>query len=129
IFCITQISHDRLCAHAELLNCSGMPQFDSSISPDQYSDPTTTCDHILLRGFVAARLVARERFDERPAHFLGAALGTSVVSDDSVTGGQGIGARVRRKEDARHLHGRGSFVSDMMLPGQSEVAFLRSPVA
>jgi aerobic carbon-monoxide dehydrogenase large subunit len=43
--------------------------------------------------------------------------------------GQGIGARVRRKEDARHLHGRASFVSDMMLPGQSEVAFLRSPVA
>jgi carbon-monoxide dehydrogenase large subunit len=42
---------------------------------------------------------------------------------------QGIGARVRRKEDARHLHGRGSFVSDMVLPGQSEVAFLRSPVA
>jgi carbon-monoxide dehydrogenase large subunit len=42
---------------------------------------------------------------------------------------QGIGARVIRKEDARHLHGRGSFVSDMMLPGQSEVAFLRSPVA
>jgi aerobic carbon-monoxide dehydrogenase large subunit len=42
---------------------------------------------------------------------------------------QGIGARVSRKEDARHLHGRGSFVSDMMLPGQSEVAFLRSPVA
>ena len=42
---------------------------------------------------------------------------------------QGIGARVQRKEDARHLHGRGSFVSDMMLPGQSEVAFLRSPIA
>ena len=42
---------------------------------------------------------------------------------------QGIGPRVRRKEDARHLHGRGSFVSDMVLPGQSEVAFLRSPVA
>jgi carbon-monoxide dehydrogenase large subunit len=42
---------------------------------------------------------------------------------------QGIGQRVRRKEDARHLHGRGSFVSDMMLPAQSEVAFLRSPVA
>ena len=34
-----------------------------------------------------------------------------------------------RKEDARHLHGRGTFVSDMILPGQSEVAFLRSPVA
>jgi carbon-monoxide dehydrogenase large subunit len=43
--------------------------------------------------------------------------------------GQGIGARVPRKEDARHLHGRGSFVSDMKLPGQMEVAFLRSPVA
>lgn len=42
---------------------------------------------------------------------------------------QGIGARVPRKEDVRHLHGRGSFVSDMRLPGQSEVAFLRSPVA
>ena len=42
---------------------------------------------------------------------------------------QGIGARVPRKEDARHLHGRGNFVSDMILPGQQEVAFLRSPVA
>jgi aerobic carbon-monoxide dehydrogenase large subunit len=42
---------------------------------------------------------------------------------------QGVGVRVRRKEDARHLHGRGSFVSDMLLPGQSEVAFLRSPIA
>ncbi len=42
---------------------------------------------------------------------------------------QGIGARLLRKEDARYLHGRGSFVSDMVLPGQSEVAFLRSPVA
>ncbi|MCK6453086.1 MAG: xanthine dehydrogenase family protein molybdopterin-binding subunit [Alphaproteobacteria bacterium] len=43
--------------------------------------------------------------------------------------GTGIGASVRRKEDHRHLHGRGNFVSDMILPGQSEVAFLRSPVA
>src|SRR5215813_11766424 len=42
---------------------------------------------------------------------------------------QGIGARVQRKEDARHLHGRGNFVSDMIFPGQSEVAFLRSPIA
>ena len=39
--------------------------------------------------------------------------------------GEGIGARVPRKEDARHLHGRGSYVSDMLLPGQMEVAFLR----
>ena len=42
---------------------------------------------------------------------------------------QGIGARIQRKEDARHLHGRGNFVSDMILAGQSEVAFLRSPIA
>src|SRR5215472_18646683 len=42
---------------------------------------------------------------------------------------QGIGARVPRKEDARFLHGRGRYVSDIILPGQSEVAFLRSPVA
>ncbi|MCP4617874.1 MAG: xanthine dehydrogenase family protein [Bradyrhizobium sp.] len=42
---------------------------------------------------------------------------------------QGIGARVPRKEDARLLRGRGQYVSDIILPGQSEVAFLRSPVA
>jgi carbon-monoxide dehydrogenase large subunit len=43
--------------------------------------------------------------------------------------GQGIGARVRRKEDARHVHGRGRFVGDILMPGLLEVAFLRSPVA
>ena len=43
--------------------------------------------------------------------------------------GQGIGARVPRKEDSRHLHGKGQYVSDMVLPGQREVAFLRSPLA
>ncbi len=42
---------------------------------------------------------------------------------------QGIGARVPRKEDERFLHGRGQYVSDIILPGQSEVAFLRSPAA
>ena len=42
---------------------------------------------------------------------------------------QGIGARVPRKEDARLLRGRGRYVSDIILPGQSEVAFLRSPAA
>jgi carbon-monoxide dehydrogenase large subunit len=42
---------------------------------------------------------------------------------------QGIGASVKRKEDARHLQGRGSFVADMKLSGLSEIAFLRSPVA
>lgn len=42
---------------------------------------------------------------------------------------QGIGARVLRKEDARLMRGRGTYVSDMLLPGQQEVAFLRSPIA
>jgi len=51
------------------------------------------------------------------------------MSEEHGKPGEGIGARVPRKEDARHLHGRGSFVSDMKLPGQMEVAFLRSPVA
>ena len=42
---------------------------------------------------------------------------------------QGIGARVPRKEDARHLAGKGHFVGDMAMPGLCEVAFLRSPLA
>ena len=45
------------------------------------------------------------------------------------TGGSGIGARVKRKEDERHLLGRGRFVSDILLPNLHEVAFLRSPLA
>lgn len=45
------------------------------------------------------------------------------------TPGEGIGARVRRKEDARHLRGRGQFVGDYHMAGLREVAFLRSPVA
>lgn len=43
--------------------------------------------------------------------------------------GEGIGARVRRKEDVRHLRGRGRFVGDIHMPSLREVAFLRSPVA
>src|SRR3954469_13080662 len=42
---------------------------------------------------------------------------------------EGIGARVRRKEDRRHLLGRGGFVGDVRMPGLQDVAFLRSPVA
>lgn len=40
--------------------------------------------------------------------------------------GKGVGASLRRKEDRRHLHGRGQFVSDMRMPGMLEVAFVRS---
>jgi aerobic carbon-monoxide dehydrogenase large subunit len=43
--------------------------------------------------------------------------------------GEGIGARVLRKEDARLLRGRGSFVGDLSFPGMRDVAFFRSPVA
>jgi carbon-monoxide dehydrogenase large subunit len=38
----------------------------------------------------------------------------------------GVGASLLRREDERHLHGRGEFVSDIKLPGTREVAFLRS---
>lgn len=41
----------------------------------------------------------------------------------------GVGARVRRREDERHLHGKGRFVADYVLPDLQEVAFLRSPLA
>lgn len=41
----------------------------------------------------------------------------------------GIGARVLRKEDARHLHGRGMFVADIAMPGMLDAAFVRSPCA
>ncbi len=43
--------------------------------------------------------------------------------------GKGIGARMRRKEDQRHLHGKGQFVSDVRMPGILDVAFVRSPSA
>ncbi len=42
---------------------------------------------------------------------------------------QGIGARVRRSEDFRHLHGKGHFVADYVMPDLCEVAFSRSPLA
>ena len=41
----------------------------------------------------------------------------------------GVGARVRRREDERHLHGKGRFVADYAMPDLQEVAFLRSPLA
>ena len=41
----------------------------------------------------------------------------------------GVGARVLRKEDRRHLLGLGQFTSDLRFPGLRDAAFLRSPVA
>jgi aerobic carbon-monoxide dehydrogenase large subunit len=43
--------------------------------------------------------------------------------------GSGIGASLLRREDDRHLRGRGEFVSDIRLPGTQQVVFLRSPHA
>ena len=41
----------------------------------------------------------------------------------------GVGASIVRKEDDRHLRGRGQFVADIALRGTQEVVFLRSPHA
>ena len=41
----------------------------------------------------------------------------------------GIGAALPRKEDARHLRGRGQFVADIRIPDTADVFFLRSPHA
>lgn len=42
---------------------------------------------------------------------------------------RGVGARVHRKEDRRHLHGHGEFVADIVLPGIRDAAFVRSTIA
>jgi carbon-monoxide dehydrogenase large subunit len=41
----------------------------------------------------------------------------------------GVGGSLLRKEDARHLRGRGQFVDDVKIAGTREVAFVRSPHA
>jgi len=41
----------------------------------------------------------------------------------------GVGASLQRKEDDRHLYGRGQFVADVKLPGLQDIAFVRSPHA
>jgi carbon-monoxide dehydrogenase large subunit len=43
--------------------------------------------------------------------------------------GQGVGARLRRKEDDRYIRGRGQFVADLSFAGMKDVAFVRSPLA
>ncbi len=42
---------------------------------------------------------------------------------------RGVGARVQRKEDRRHLNGHGQFVADIVLPGMRDAAIVRSTVA
>jgi carbon-monoxide dehydrogenase large subunit len=45
------------------------------------------------------------------------------------TKGQGVGARLVRREDNRLLRGRGQFVADLHFAGMKDVAFVRSPLA
>src|SRR5205807_225456 len=51
------------------------------------------------------------------------------MTETATASGRGIGASLLRKEDERHLYGRGEFVADIRMPGIQEVAFLRSPHA
>ncbi|MCS6931933.1 MAG: xanthine dehydrogenase family protein molybdopterin-binding subunit, partial [Acetobacteraceae bacterium] len=44
-----------------------------------------------------------------------------------VTPFEGIGAAVKRKEDARFLSGRGRYTDDLNRPGQAHAVILRSP--
>ncbi|CCE08012.1 CutL protein [Bradyrhizobium sp. STM 3843] len=48
---------------------------------------------------------------------------------DGPGAGQGVGARLLRKEDDRLMRGRGQFVADIRLPGLQDIAFVRSPLA
>src|ERR1700733_12822591 len=50
-------------------------------------------------------------------------------SDAAADTGQGVGARLLRKEDDRFMRGRGQYVADIRLAGLQDVAFVRSPLA
>src|SRR5580700_5894052 len=51
------------------------------------------------------------------------------ASGGAAGAGQGVGARLSRKEDDRFLRGRGQYVADIRLAGLQDVAFVRSPLA
>ena len=42
---------------------------------------------------------------------------------------RGLGHSVERKEDARFIRGRGTYVDDVVLPGMLYMAIVRSPEA
>src|ERR1700681_2981042 len=52
-----------------------------------------------------------------------------LASDAGAGQGQGVGARLLRKEDDRFMRGRGQYVADIRLAGLQDVAFVRSPLA
>jgi carbon-monoxide dehydrogenase large subunit len=51
------------------------------------------------------------------------------MSESQSSNGGMLGKRMPRKEDARLLTGRGTFVDDVVLPGMFHVAFTRSTIA
>ena len=51
------------------------------------------------------------------------------MNSPQISAARFIGQRLPRKEDARLLTGRGTFVDDVVLPGMLHVAFVRSPIA
>jgi len=53
----------------------------------------------------------------------------NIVEQASTHRPNGIGASLLRREDDRHLRGRGQFVADIELRGTQEVVFVRSPHA
>src|ERR1700688_3884326 len=52
-----------------------------------------------------------------------------VTSNAMAGTGQGVGARLLRKEDDRFMRGRGQYVADIRIAGLQDVAFVRSPLA
>jgi hypothetical protein len=56
-------------------------------------------------------------------------FGEAAMANEHSGQRNGVGASVLRKEDDRHLRGRGQFVADIALRGTQEVVFLRSPHA
>src|ERR1700752_4052077 len=57
------------------------------------------------------------------------AQGETGMAPEGTGQKHGGGGSLLRKEDDRHLRGRGEFVADIRLPGTQEVVFLRSPHA
>jgi aerobic carbon-monoxide dehydrogenase large subunit len=53
---------------------------------------------------------------------------TDPAADASTGTGQGVGARLLRKEDDRFMRGRGQYVADIRVVGLMDVAFVRSPL-
>src|SRR6202158_5073499 len=54
---------------------------------------------------------------------------SDLASDAAAGTGQGVGARLPRKEDDRFMRGRGQYVADIRRVALRDVAFVRSPLA